>query len=424
MITPVSGDVRTCYLKQGITLFTKMNGNRSSSEHTVSRRRFILQIGVATACRILINTARRFVYPFAPALARGLDVPFAAVTSLIAVNQVTGMLGPVFAPLGDRRGYRIMLMAGMGLLALGMVVGGVFPVYGVLVAALFMAGLGKSMFDPAIQAYVAERVSFRRRGMIIGTIETAWAGSTLIGVPLVGVLIHHLGWRSPFLVMGVLGILGLAGIYIMVPRGHSRVSGTDNPVAMTKALRTMLCNRHSAGILGFAFFISVANDNFFVIYGVWLEETFDLSVVSLGFTTVVIGVAELCGEMLTALCADRVGLHRSIMGGLALSALSYAVLPLCGHTLVMAMGALFMVFLTVEFSIVTALSLSSEVMPGNRATMMSGYLAAASAGRVVGALLGGAMWPAGKIMAIGFVSTLVTGLALVSFSWGLHHWRT
>ena len=51
-----------------------------------------------TLCRLVLNTARRFAYPFAPALSRGLGVPLTAITSLIAVNQATSILGFVFGP--------------------------------------------------------------------------------------------------------------------------------------------------------------------------------------------------------------------------------------------------------------------------------------------------------------------------------------
>ena len=40
------------------------------------------QVGTATVSRFLLNTARRFIYPFAPALSRGLGVPLPAITSL------------------------------------------------------------------------------------------------------------------------------------------------------------------------------------------------------------------------------------------------------------------------------------------------------------------------------------------------------
>ena len=177
------------------------------------------------------------------------------------------------------------------------------------------------------------------------------------------------------------------------------------------------------GLLGVAFFATVANDNFFVVYGAWLEEAFYLSIVTLGITTTVIGVAELVGEGLTASLADRLGLRRAVIIGLVLSGVSYALLPYLGKTLPMALAALFVVFLTFEFAIVAPLSLSTEVVPGVRATMISGFFAAAGIGRVVGALVGGQVWIAGGIKAIGVVSGLVSGLALVSLVWGLRGWR-
>jgi len=54
--------------------------------------------------------------------------------------------------------------------------------------------------------------------------------------------------------------------------------------------------RTSLGVPGFAFIISVANDNFFVVYGAWLEVTFSLTIVALGMTTTIIGRAKLLGR--------------------------------------------------------------------------------------------------------------------------------
>ena len=78
------------------------------------------QVGVSAACRMILNTARRFAYPFAPVLSRGLGVPLPAVTSIIAVNQATGVLGIFFGPVADRLGYRVMMIFGLGLLVAGM----------------------------------------------------------------------------------------------------------------------------------------------------------------------------------------------------------------------------------------------------------------------------------------------------------------
>jgi DHA1 family inner membrane transport protein len=84
---------------------------------------------------------------------------------------------------------------------------------------------------------------------------------------------------------------------------------------------------------------------------------------------------------------------------------------------------LFLIFLTFEFMIVTSLSLSTELLPGARATMMAGYFATAGIGRVIGALIGGPIWLAGGVAATGLVSSALSLLALGSLLWGLHGWR-
>ena len=109
--------------------------------------------------------------------------------------------------------------------------------------------------------------------------------------------------------------------------------------------------------------------------------------------------------------------------GLAACLICYGVLPLLGQTLAMALIGLFIIFLTFEFTIVTSLSLFTELVPASRATMLASFLAAAGIGRVVGALIGGPIWLPGGISATAMVSAAVSGLALVSLVWGLHGWR-
>ena len=398
--------------------------DKSVSERTsTSVSQLTLSIVVTTLCRLVLNTARRFAYPFAPALSRGLGVPLTAITSLIAVNQATSVLGLFFGPVADRLGYRLMMLTGMALLAGGMFAGGFFPFYGVILVALFLAGLGKSIFDPALQAYISERVPFHRRGLAIGILEFAWAGSTLLGIPLIALLIGHLGWRAPFFVMGGLGILGILALNILIEKSGPQKTSTPSLSVFRGAWQQLLQERAALGALSYAFWISVANDNLFVVYGAWLEKEFSLSIVALGFGTGIIGIAELAGESLTATLADRLGLKRSVIGGLTACVICYGILPFLGQTLSMALAGLFMVFLTFEFTIVTSLSLFTELLPKSRATMMASYLALAGIGRVVGALIGGPIWLAGGILATTLVSAAISGLALASLLWGLRGWK-
>ncbi len=285
------------------------------------------QIAVATLCRLVLNTARRFVYPFAPALSRGMGVPVAAITSLIAINQAASLLALPFGPLSDRWGHRTIMLLGVGMAATGLLLAGIFPVYGLLAVALFTTGLGKSIFDPALHAYLGQYIPYEKRGLSVGIIETSWAGSSLIGIPLVGVLIAWWGWRSPFLLIGGLSLLILIVLAIMLPTNGGRLHADSLTQNMWKAWQRLFRERTALGALIFAFFANAANDNLFVVYGLWLEDSFGLSIVSLGLTATVIGVAELLGEGLTATIADRMGLKRAVTVSLILTGFAYALLP-------------------------------------------------------------------------------------------------
>jgi predicted MFS family arabinose efflux permease len=383
----------------------------------------IARVIVVTICRILLNTSRRFVYPFAPVLSRGLGVPLTAITSMIAVNQATGVTGILFGPLADRFGYRLVMLTGMAMLVIGMFAAGILPYYAVIIAAFFLAGVGKNMFDPAVQAYAGERISFERRGLVIGVLEISWAGSFLLGIPLVGFLIDRFGWRSPFFAMAALGLVGMISLYIMLGVKTKTQIRQSSGQSVWKAWRQISKEKAALGALACSFFIGIGYDNLFVIYGVWLEQSFHLSVIALGLGTGLIGAAELLGAFLTAAMADRVGLKRAVFGGFLLSVLNYLSLPFLDRSLTLALGGLFILILVFEFGVVAFVSLCTELMPPWRATMMSTFLAAAGMGRMVGALIGGPVWLAWGIWGTATASAAISGLGLAALFWGLRGWR-
>jgi len=381
------------------------------------------QILIATICKLLLNIGRRFVYPFAPALSRGLDVPLTAITSIIAVSQFSALAGIFSGPYADRLGYRFMMQGGLALLAFGMLICGVSSVYWMVLLGLVLASFGKILFDPALQAYIGKNVDYSKRARAIGISEISWAGSTLMGIPLLGLTIEYFGLNKSFYLLALLAFVAWAVISRVIPKDEkkSTVKGTSTPIF--SSLLQLLKIRPAAGMLAFGFWISFANDNLFVVYGAWFEHDFNVSLVSLGFSTVAIGLAELTGESLTAFFSDKLGLKKAIIIGLLLAIGAYLLLPVVGVSLPLAMVAVFLVFSTFEFTIVTSFSLSTELMPGSRATMMAGFYAAAGLGRMAGVLLGGFLWKAGGISSVSLLSALLTAFGLISLLWGLKGWQ-
>jgi predicted MFS family arabinose efflux permease len=385
--------------------------------------RLAITIAASIVCRTALNTARRFIYPFAPDLSRALGVPLTSITALIAVNWATNLLGMVTGPLADRFGYRGTMLIGMALLAAGMLAGGLFPFFGILIVAQCLCGLGKSLFDPALQAYVSSRVPYRRRGLVVGFLETAWAASTLVGIPAMALLIDRANWRAAFFALSASGLVGLLMVKTVIPVERRTAALPEARLDFRRSLREVVDNRAALGVACYVFLFNVAMDNLFVVYGVWLEEAFRLSLLAVGVGTSVIGAAELAGEFLTAGLADRIGLKRAAIGGVAFCVLTYGVLPFAATTVHLALGMLFVHFCIFEMTIVTILSLVTELLPKSRATMVATYYAAAGLGRVGGALLGGPVWLAAGIVGTGVTSAAITALALASLVWGLSGWH-
>ena len=123
------------------------------------------------------------------------------------------------------------------------------------------------------------------------------------------------------------------------------------------------------------------------IFGVWLEDSFDLQIAALGAASAVIGLSELGGEGLVAAFVDRLGKPRAIGLGLAANCLAALALLFLGRTQAGALVGLFFFYITFEFTLVSIIPLMTELLPSARATLMAFNMAALSLGRALGDLL-------------------------------------
>jgi predicted MFS family arabinose efflux permease len=387
---------------------------------TTNPKRFAGFITITTFSKLLFNITRRLIYPFAPEFARGLNVDLSAITSIIAINQATSVLGPIGASFADKYGYRLLMLFSLGLLTIGTLAAGLIPIYSVLVICLFLAGLAKSIFDPSLQAFIANFVPFEKRGRIIGITELAWAGSTLVGIPLSGMIIERFSWQTPFSIIGGFSLVCFFIVLNIMPKDKKRIKPSESKARMMTNWKTIIKNKRVLSILSFAFFMSLANDNLFVIYGAWLEHSYSLSLAAIGFGTVFIGLSEVLGEGCTVFFSDRIGLKKSIVIGAVLCTGAYFLLPILNIGLGYVLAGLFLVFFTFEFTIVTSMSLTTELVPELRASTMSAFFAIGGIGRVIGAFSGGIIWSNFGLLPICLISGFCTLVALISILLGFY----
>ena len=134
---------------------------------------------------------------------------------------------------------------------------------------------------------------------------------------------------------------------------------------------------------------------------------------------IAIGTAELGGSIIAALFGDRVGLKRAVIWGTITTILCYSLLPFLDRILLSTLCSIFMLFFIFEFTFVMGISLSTEVLPVARATMIAGLYATTGIGRVIGAVTGMSLWMFGNLAATVLMSTILTMLALALLLWGL-----
>jgi predicted MFS family arabinose efflux permease len=377
----------------------------------------IRELVILTLARLSLNMAQRMVYPFMPAISRGLGVPMDSARYLISARSLAGFASPVFGPLSDRVGRKAMLLLGMALLFIALLLVPIAPTFSVVFLAFVLFGLAKSIYDPVLQAYVGDRVAYRQRGLAIGFIELSWSGALLLGAPLIGFSIERFGWSSPFVGLALFSGLSTLAILFLVrrePGEHpARAGGQNFKQNFAVPFRLLLRNPAALSALTVSFLVHVANESLFVVYGEWMEGSFNLRVGVLGLLTAIVAVAELAGELLVLARSDRIGKRRLALLGFGMSAVAYAVFPWLSHSLPLALAVLFVMFVSWEAGIVASISLITELLPAARGAMMSANVAFISTGRVVGALLGGWLWTLGSFTFNGFAAAVVNVLGIL-----------
>jgi MFS transporter, DHA1 family, inner membrane transport protein len=348
------------------------------------------QIVTVGLLRIILNTMHRMVYPFLAIFARGLGVDVTAISFALAGRNLAGILGPVFAPVADLRGRKFVMLTGIACFTVGVGLVAVHPGLLTFSAALILAILSKSLFDPTVQAYFGDRVPYEQRGTAIAVTEMAWSLAFIAGVPAMGFLIARFGWSAPFPVLAVLGAGMFLVIWKMIPHDRPAAPGTEGTPPRAPAwanLQTVLTSIPALAGISIALWASTANEMVNLVFGIWLADSFGLQIAALAGASAVIGLAELSGESLVALVTDRLGKGRAVMLGLMVNTVASILLPFIGRTQVGALAGLFLFYISFEFMVVSQLPMMTETVAHARGTVMALNLMTFGLGRSLGALL-------------------------------------
>jgi predicted MFS family arabinose efflux permease len=256
-------------------------------------------------------------------------------------------------------------------------------------------------FGIPMQAWFGDRVPYTERGRVFGITELTWSVGLLAVVPISGFLIERTSWRAPFILVAVASSIGTVAV--------ARGIGSDRP--HERVGRSLKLTPPRVRILATATLFSIATEIPFIVYGQWLEGSFGLSVAGIGTFTVAVVVAELLGEGLVTVYADRWGLRRMFLGGLLVSGAAYLALSLTGSALVVAAIVVIIWIGSFEVTVVAAIPFASEMATDARERFLSLFTVMIATGRAAGALIAQPIFTAGGIGLVGLVSAACVGIA-------------
>ncbi len=154
---------------------------------------------------------------------------FGLAVSVYAFSAgASGLMAAGFADRFDRKKLLLFFYTGF---ILGTFLCGIAPNYPFLIFARIVTGLFGGVIGSIVMTIVADLFPLAKRGRVMGVVQTAFAASQIMGIPLGLYLSNIWGWHTPFLMIAAVGLVAGIGIvfYLRPIDAHLKLAPDPNP---------------------------------------------------------------------------------------------------------------------------------------------------------------------------------------------------
>ncbi len=331
------------------------------------------------------------IMPLGPQLMRVMGISPQQFALLVAIYTVTAAFASLAAAFYtdrfDRRKTLVLLYAGF---VVSTLLCGIAPGFATLLAARAVAGAFGGVAGATVHSIIGDAVPEERRGAATGMIMSAFALSSILGVPAGLFLATAYSWRAPFLFLAAISLLVLAAAWKIVPpmRGHLVAGEAHRPLAQMKAVIGAANHRRAflfMFVLMFAGFSVIPFISPYMVANVGLRES------DLPWLYFFGGLATAFSSRYIGILSDRHGKRQmfAAVGFLSIAPLLITTnLPPVPVWLAICASVIFMVLVSGRFVPAMALVISS-VTPRLRGGFMSLNAAIQQLGMGIASLLAG-----------------------------------
>ncbi len=226
----------------------------SNIEISKRRRNLIVSVMLISAFVAILN--QTLLNTALPHIMRGLKVDENTSQWLITgFMLVNGVMIPLTAYLMDRIKTRPLYLSAMGTFLIGSIVAAIAPNFGVLMTARVIQAIGAGVLMPLMQFTLFTLFSRERRGFAMGLAGLVIQFAPAIGPTFTGLIIDHVSWRVPFIIIVGIALVALIFGFIFISSyNDTKKTKLDKRsiVYSTLGFGMMLYAFSSAGSLGFS----------------------------------------------------------------------------------------------------------------------------------------------------------------------------
>jgi len=296
----------------------------TSSEKKVALPREVWSLIGANA---VIALGYGVVAPVLPQLARHFGVSISAATFVITAFAVMRLLSaPPTGFLVQRLGERRIYVSGVLIVAVSTAACAFANTYWQLLLFRALGGIGSTMFFVSALGLMIRMSPPDARGRVAGMFSGAFLVGSVAG-PVVGSLTAGFGLSAPFLIYGAL--LLFAAAVVLVSLRNSPLAGPADAEEPTVTLRVALRHRayRAALLSNFATGWSLFGLRFALV-PLFVDEALDQTPSVAGLALAAFAIGNVSVVMYSGRLSDRIGRRPLMIGGLALSGVTTAMLGL------------------------------------------------------------------------------------------------
>ncbi|VBA43028.1 multidrug effflux MFS transporter [Mycobacterium attenuatum] len=268
---------------------------------------------------------------YTPALPQ-MVVDLNASPTVVQQTVAAYLLGMSLAlvPVGvvaDALGRKPVLLTCVGIVVTTSVLCAVASSVSVLLVARFVEGAAASACMVVPYAIAADCFRGRRLTSVSGLLGVAWGLAPVLAPAAGGVLVQFLDWRLVFVSIAALAALAAVVVTLLLPETLARQN--LSPIHPREIARVLVAALRHRVFISFVlvFGLMASAQLAFGVAGPFLYQgNLGFSPAAYGLIALIVGVANLCGELACGILAVRLSARRLAMGALAVFGTGTAIL--------------------------------------------------------------------------------------------------